>query len=1109
MTLLSDVVSVERRFARSARIDADLNGTPPLAGYVLQPSVRKALETMASAILENGQTAFTWTGPYGGGKSCAALLVGNLVGGHPRQKTVAREIAGEELVGKFTAAFPGRRAWGVVALTGRRAALRGDLAAAAAAALDWSADLTAAAQADDRCLCDALKMAAEDRAGVLILIDELGKFFEHAAAEGGDVHLLQDLAECAARSNGRLVLVGVLHQSFAQYAGRLSRLGREEWAKIQGRFLDIPFAAGPDEVAALLARAIDARSVPKANYDQALRLANAVAGRRAVDVEVLAQTLSQAWPLHPATALILGPVSRQRFAQNERSVFGFLTSAEPHGFHSYLATTPVNAAGAGYTPDRLWDYLVANFGLELTAGSDGARVSLALEAIERAAVRGPEHARVAKVAALIELFRNGSGLMVSDAVLGACVPDLSADELQAVLADLVERAVLMRQPRLGGYALFAGTDFDLEEALNQHRERLSANEIANLPSHLGVGPVAAKRHYFEKGALRTFEVVLQLLEAGDTDLQVWAEQVARVHARRHAAGLIVILMPDSDAATGSLDRPAKLLAQALADAGVIGAVGISKRIFLLRENISELFALGRVEAAHPQLEGDRIARRELSARRGDITDAIRRELLEAIGGCQWWSSEGRLKALDKRPLAFIASEVADRAYSSAPVLHSELLYRDRPSSSAMAAARALAHAMVSAKSSEADLGFDGFPAELGLYLTILKPFELHKLGSDGAWRFCDPAKTGAGASLWPAWQELQAAPSMILSDLYARWGRPPYGLKRGVMPILALAFLLAHRETTAVYVEGSYQAVLDETFVDRLIQAPSQIEVRAIARTDQDTAFLERLAERLSTADETVPVKALPVAAALFKRFRLLPEWSQRTSTLSERTRRVRDAVIKANDPEGLLFVQLPAALEGVNDRVATIDAAIREAQSAYPAMLYRLRKMLAERLATDPETFDGVGERVTAVAGITADLRFDAFAMRVGEFAAGVGDIEGLASLLVHKPPRSWSDREHDLAQFELAKLAQRFREAESMAELKGREPTAQAISVMFGLDPHTQPIRRAFHVSKLELEAADKLAEALLEQLRHSDTPQNVKLAVLARAFERLQDRHLEAAE
>src|SRR5688572_3743317 len=114
MKRLADVVTVERRFALSARLDTDLNGTPPLTGYVLQTSVRKSLNTMLSGLIEGGQYAFTWTGPYGGGKSCAALLVANLVGGNRKQLALAEEIAGAELSMSFSKAFAGRgKSWGI------------------------------------------------------------------------------------------------------------------------------------------------------------------------------------------------------------------------------------------------------------------------------------------------------------------------------------------------------------------------------------------------------------------------------------------------------------------------------------------------------------------------------------------------------------------------------------------------------------------------------------------------------------------------------------------------------------------------------------------------------------------------------------------------------------------------------------------------------------------------------------------------------------------------------------------------------------------------------------------------------------------------------------
>ena len=372
MNRLSSIVEINRRFARSARLDADLNGTPPLVGYVLQASVEKSLATLASSQIDSKQGAFTWTGPYGGGKSSAALLMANLVAGTSKNRSIARKIAGPVITDLYRKAFPETLGpWAVVAVTGSRMGLRQAIADAAVVTFGWSNVVQARANASDAALIDTLLASAvAGYSGALVVLDELGKLLEHAALDGGDIHLLQDIAERAARSDGRLVVVGILHQGFDQYAARASRDARQEWVKVQGRYQDIPFLAGADETVALLGRAISCAKRPVSAALAAAAVATAVGARRPTDELALADALTATWPLNPVTALLLGPVSRQRFAQNERSVFGFLSSSEPAGFQEHLNSTDDDST---YGADQLWDYLASNFGMALASGVDAVK----------------------------------------------------------------------------------------------------------------------------------------------------------------------------------------------------------------------------------------------------------------------------------------------------------------------------------------------------------------------------------------------------------------------------------------------------------------------------------------------------------------------------------------------------------------------------------------------------------------------------------------------------------------------------------------------------------------------------------------------------------------
>ncbi|PYD74806.1 ATP-binding protein [Novacetimonas pomaceti] len=1096
MNPLKKQVTFQRRFSRSTRLDQDLHGTSSLVGYVLLAGIAHSLTAMARSQAETRQGAFIWTGPYGGGKSSAAVLVANLIGGHSVNMAQAREIVGKDLQALYDRAFPtGAGPWAVVAVTGRRVGLREAIADAAAATLEWSkSTYVQARQSDEELIAHLVHSAMQEHGGIVLILDELGKILEHEAASGGDIHLLQDLAESCARSKGRLVVIGVLHQAFEQYAARVSRDGRQEWAKVEGRFQNIPFLAGSDEAVALLGQAINCEHRSRDTDRQAATVAAAVAKRKPTDEAVLARALARTWPLNPVTALLLGPVSRQRFAQNERSVFGFLGSAEPGGFQEFLTDA---RSGETYGPDRLWDYLVANFGMTLASGANGNRFSLAFEAIERAGVKGgPLHVRLTKIAAIIEFFRNGSGLSIADDVLMASVPDEKPRAVSSALDDLVEWAVLIHQPRLGGYALFAGSDFELEDAIGRALNVLSAEQLASVPSRVGLGFVAAKRHYFYTGTLRTFEIVLFSIGMED-DVETIATRLAKY--KTHGAGLLVLAIGDGMLTPAQTGNRCKRIAQLLKDASVVVAIGAVKDSYALRNGVMEMFAIERVLREHPQLEGDRIARRELAARQAGNIDIVYRELQAALDHACWWIAAGDVPGVTK-PLSIIASQLAEAAYPCVPILKSELLQRERPSSSAMAAMRELCYAMVRNPSQEY-LGFTGYPAEMGLYITILAAAGLHDAMEDGTFGFLPPDEdTAAGRSLVAAWAVLGDADDAQLDEVYARWARPPFGIKAGIMPVLALAIILARREHSAVYLDGMFQTSLDDIFVDKLLQQPARVRIKAITRDGRKEAFLLDLGQRFGVQGA---ITSLSVAQAIFQRFEILPVYAQRTGHLSSRARAIRGVVLKANDPEALLFEQLPAAMDNDLDVQVIYDAVV-EVENTYPSLLEQLRLALAQALAVDPCTFQGLRERTATIAGLTNDFSFEGFAMRAAAFEGGEGDIEGVASVLLHKPARNWSDRDQEQALVQMARYGQHFRELETLAAVRNRRSNTEALALIVGIDPAMPPVRTSFALTDAEKQAADALAEQLRTTLGAREGHERVHLAALARVVAGLIDMH-----
>ena len=1090
--VLSDIVKLNGRFVRSARIDTDLTGTPPLEGYVLQASTEKSLIAMAASISVGGQCAFTWTGPYGGGKSSTALLLGNLIAGSKEGRLLARKIAGPKLSKAIDRAFDSSLGdWTVIPVTGSRVSVRQAVAAKIADRFEWTPAKRERATEDDNQLVQEIVKLSEQSPIVLVL-DELGKFLEAAADKDHDAHLLQDLAEVSARSHGRLVVIGILHQAFEAYADMLASSARLEWSKIQGRFQDLSFLSASDETVRLLGRAIKTDKTPTSAEKQAKRLAQFVASNRSTDEAELTRALSQIWPLNPISAMLLGGITRRSFGQNERSIFGFLASEEPGGFREFLKST-LAGSGEVFGPDRHWDYLQTNFGLALAAGPLGSQMTLATEAIEKANVLGTDfHVSLAKSAALIEIFKNGTGLAVDDDTLAIAVPNRDAFDIKKALDDLCSWGVLLRQRRIGGYALFSGSDFDIDAALERYGGRTTSSDLSQVATVAGFDHIIAKRHYFNCGVLRTFALHVECLGAQFDPIE-FKRTVCRKASS--ASGIMVMAIAPQDPGTSDIEAMMNQIVQALGDTGLVSSVTLAGHGKRLIEDAGDLAALAQVRNQVPQISGDRIARRAIRAREAMLRNRSNVELQRMMLSRQWKILGPDYNTETGSTLSITASSLADSAYHSTPIIHSELLQKDKPSSSAAAARRGLCHAMVQYPDRK-NLGFEGFPAAFGLYLTTLAPTGLHRKTKSG-YSFRAPVKNEFGNSLKPAWKILTLKKEQSLADVYRIWQGKPYGMKLGVMPVLALAFMLANRSSYAIYQDGRFVAELDDIFVDRMLQDPSAIVLRRASRSEKQLAFLSHLAQGLALPD----VSALLVASAAFQRIEALSDFAKRTNQVSDETRKIRDAIRHADDPEMLLFETLPN-IKVAGDLAEKTVAAIEECEAAYNVLAEDLRRALAQAIGVPGNTFAGSKERAESIKGLSSDLKFEAFAARVGELEFGTGSLEAVAGTLQPKPMRDWSDRNREGALSELAKFGRRFRQAEAVALMRDRKSNTEAIALIVGVDPKQPPILQSFELSENEKETASKMADQIIDNIGNSEHGHELTLAALARAVATLTD-------
>ena len=1102
--LLSHLIDVAPRFQRSIRIDQDYGKSEGLEGYILLSSAAHAYTTLIQHISETPQRAFTWTGPYGGGKSSLALFIATLLGPSGRPKNLAKNILGSEASKQFSKVLPSKKAgWLVAPVVGHRGSIVEEIGSAfqkhkGKKDLKNYSDKPRELIAD---LCNEANRRGEND-GVLILVDEMGKFLEGSAERGEDIYFLQDLAEEASRCQGKLIIIGILHQAFEHYANRLGRQARDEWAKIQGRFIDIPLSSAVDELVDLIGRAINNSSDLSADKDIIENVYSSVLARRPALTERLGTLFENCWPLHPVSAMLLSQISKHRFGQNERSCFAFLTSAEPCGFQDYLHSVSIDNF-TPYGPEKLWDYLQANLEPSILASPDGHRWAQASEAIDRTISKGNlDHVRLTKIIAVIDLFKTGSGLAPEIKILRACLIDLQPEALDKLLEDLTYWSIVVHRKHLDAFGIFAGSDFDIESAVIDAQKEIDGLDFSALDRLANSRPVLAKFLYHQTGTLRWLDTEIV---SSDNILQ----RVETYTPQNGAAGCMFLVVPEENTSVNQLSI-AQIASTEKSEKIIV--IGIPENSVSIRDYSREMLALEQLQTMHPELEGDRVARKELISRINTVTSLLQNELQLAFTSANWHFNGEKIKLPNSVALSRFVSKIIGNLFSQAPNINNELLNRQKSSGNAMAARRNLLHAMVSCAGVK-DLAIDGYPAERGVYETVIKIFDIHAKNSAGSWHFKKPAKNKNKInSLIPMWAaaedlfETSLGSPITLEAIHDLWRQPPYGIKEGLLPIFALAFLLSQEGKIAIYHNGYYQPQIDVLMVDIMLQKPVDFSVRKLVLTKFEKTILfslsDGLAKRTSSAVESTP---LSVARRLVKVAYGLPSWTKGTKSISAKAAKFRDLLLNAKDPIRALFEDIPNIVSDSDKFKASPEKLssslldlLDELLDAYPNMLKNLRSQLIFGLGKAgpslPSILKELSKTATNIKEQSGDPILVTFSSRIAELSKNPLTMEQVAGILINKPPRDWTDEEAKKAKTALGSLCIMFRQEEAYQDARQGNVDNGAVTFIFGAGDNAKKIvaeKDYFENQENVMEAQSQL-EGLLDSAEISD---KAKLALIAR--------------
>jgi hypothetical protein len=712
---------------------------------------------------------------------------------------------------------------------------------------------------------------------------------------------------------------------------------------------------------------------------------------------------------------------------------------------------------------------------------------------------------------------------------------IKSTDVSQALERLQQRSVIIYRRYNNGFSLWEGSDIDIEARLKDARNHIDANEslAESLTKYFKPRPVVARRHSLESGTLRFFAVRYADVNTFDSSIE---------EALGDTDGVIIygIALHADDLKTFADRATARTM-----ESNPQVVIAIPQETEGLREAIFESACLRWVRDKTPELEGDRTARNELQGRLAKADAAVEALLLAFfdIGGrrsdfagrhgCKWYRKGKRVQIGSERGLQEYISQVCDEVFYDSPKLRNELINRRHLSSSAASARRELIAAMLLHVGRER-LGFEGYPPHASIYFSLLQETGIHRQ-EKGGWGFFPPKEDSDPGirAVWRAMDDFFATTEMerrSVAELFEILSKPPFGIKRGPLPVILCASLLHYDTEIALYEQGSFVPNLSAAVFERLVKGPDRFQVQRCRVAGVRAAIFQRFANVIIKKPDNFfgeRMNVLSVVRPLTRFASNLPAYTKNTQRLSKIAIQVRSALFEAREPDQLIFVQLPQAC-GVEPftsddsrETSEIDlffkrlrTALAELQRAYDDLLTELEGLLIAAFSLKGSNVDARNElrdRAAPLFDLTIEPRLKSFIIRATDDQLdSVGWIEAIATFFAQKPPSAWSDA--DMARFEvnLAEVTRSFLHIELLSfELRkpGKELAHSNHELMrLGVTTINQPERQRVVVisqqERLLVERAESSVDRALEELGIADNTE-LRLAVLAHLSRTLLNR------
>lgn len=815
----------------------------------------------------------------------------------------------------------------------------------------------------------AKNLKTKGYSGIYVVYDEFSKYLEGSIenTEINEIKLLQDFAEKCNRSGYlQLHLLLISHKELSNYLSReLSKEKIDAWRGVSGRFLEIGLQDNFEQMYEIISQVIKKDEEYWKKFQKrfeknlkSLEKNNLIKEALNSKENNIGKIISECYPLHPLSIFILPRLS-EKIAQNERTLFTFLSAEQKYTLNDYLNKSDENSFRV-LTPDYIFDYFDSLLRKE-NYNSDIYKNYKLLKTVLLKVEENSLESKILKTIALIYFVEQFEKVApTQDMIIEIFKTEYSIDDILGSLRKLEKEECIVYLKLSNNYLkLKESSGVDIESEILKYTEKnlskLSMLELLNtLPFDNYLYPT---RYNDENEIIRYFDFVF--IKSGD----IYSKRYLEIK-NRDSDGIVFGIIPASQEDIKTLNQT---LSELKENSQIVFVV--PKKYQNMKHH---LYRYKSTEELKNQSSEDRVLKEEYELIEKDLQEIIFNYVDSFLrperDKVNYYHMGEKKRIYRKAHLSNLLSKICENTFTKTPIINNESINKNQLSRQSIGSRNKVVTKLLE-NTLEENLGLKGNGQEVSitrglllnkglliknLYNQLNINLEIEDKKLKDVLKLIDNFISKESLATWKSLKELYD--KLLLSE-------NNIGLKRGVIPIFLA--LIIHRYKKSLIIKSSLgEEKIDTELLNKINENPEEYSIYLENLNIEKNQYIEGLIDIFNeyNSGEEEGLNGFKKQIIEMKQWYLsLPKFSKETSVrylgnlkyedISKEKREFLNSLrLEIENPREYLFKKVFKIFAYDSFDLKILEN-IKESKKYYENLLEELKEKLLEDIK---EIFDG-----------------------------------------------------------------------------------------------------------------------------------------------------------